>query len=81
MFSAGAHRGFQHQRAATAESYLEEGVRAGNVLGTDLGDDDGSLEGDYGRIANSRAPRGDDALDVWLTEDGNALVRYRRGAE
>lgn len=76
VFSSGSHRGFQHPRAVTAERYLAAGVAPGNVLRTDLGDDDGALEWDHGRIPDSRDPHGDDDVDVWLTEDGNVFVLY-----
>lgn len=76
IFSAGHH--FNHPRARTAQRYLDCGVDQDKMLRTDLGDDEGDKEWDYGRIPGHKDKIGDDDIEVVIDGQGGLRVSYLR---
>ena len=75
IFSAG-HR-HDHPRAVVAKRYIRNGVDRDKMFRTDLGDDGGVKEWDYGRIPGHKDPKGDDDVDILIRPDGEIVVEYR----
>ena len=59
------------------ESLLNFGIPTTRIFRTDLGDDDGNLEWENGRIDGNTDPTGDDDIDILIKSDGQLLVEYR----
>ena len=74
VFSAGHLH--MHPRAVVAARYLQAGVLVENMFRTDLGDDEGDREWDFGRIDGTRDPAGDDDIEIILTPGREPIVRY-----
>lgn len=73
IFSAGhAHK---HPRRTAARRYLTNGVPVENIRRTDLGDDEGRQEWNFGRKRHQKDPAGDDTVDIILERDGTVIVR------
>ena len=64
IFSAG--RRHHHHRASVAERYINNGVDQNNIFRTDLGDDEGGDEWDFGCISAHKDPVGDDDVDILI---------------
>ena len=69
VFSAGHEERFQHPRSTTAQRYLDAGIKVENIFRTDLGDDDGEKEWDYGRVLENEDRPGDDDVDILIRKD------------
>lgn len=73
IFSAGhAHK---HPRRTAARRYLTNGVPLEHIRRTDLGDDEGRGEWNFGRKKNHTDPAGDDTVDILIMPDGTVVVR------
>jgi hypothetical protein len=75
IFSAG-HR-HHHPRASAVKRYINNGVNQNNIFRTDLGDDEGGEEWDFGRISGHKDPAGDDDVDILIRPNGEIVVDYR----
>ena len=75
IFSAG-HK-FKHPRASTAGRYIDNGVVIDNIFRTDLGDDEGGAEWDFGRKPGHKDKAGDDDVDILISPVGKIVVEYR----
>jgi hypothetical protein len=75
VFSAG-HK-FQHPRSVTAERYIAHDIQLDHMLRTDLGDDEGGAEWDYGRQPGMIDRKGDDDVEITVTPEGAVTVQYR----
>lgn len=76
VFPAG--HAFQHPRKDAAQRYLDHGVAESNMFRTDRGDDEGSQEWSFGRIAGCQDKKGDDDVEIVIAEDGTVSVDYRQ---
>jgi len=74
VFSAGSVH--SHPRRATAERYIAAGVLPENMLRTDIGDDEGDKEWDFGRVDGNNDPSGDDHVDIEIMPDGEIWIDY-----
>ncbi len=73
IFSAG-HK-YEHPRQVVAERYLKNGVALVHLFRTDLGDNEGGEEWDYGSSEDGHtAGTGD--VGVWIKPDGRLTVSY-----
>jgi beta-lactamase superfamily II metal-dependent hydrolase len=73
IFSAG-HK-YEHPREVTAKRYLAAGVPLNHIFRTDLGDNEGGEEWDYGTSKDGHeAGTGD--VGVWIRPDGMLTVSY-----
>ncbi|HTL66661.1 MAG TPA: MBL fold metallo-hydrolase [Lacunisphaera sp.] len=77
IFSAGHSSNYKHPSKAAAERYLAAGITTNHIFRTDLGDDEGPLEWDFGRIKGNHDPSGDDDVEVRIAHDGTLAVAYR----
>ncbi len=76
VFPAG--HAFQHPRKDAAQRYLDHGVPESNMFRTDRGDDEGAEEWDFGRISGCEDKKGDDDVEIVITDDGSVVVDYRQ---
>ncbi len=86
IISAGHYGIFDHPRAASAARYVDflrtVGLDERNIFRTDLGDDEGDLEWDYGRIYSgdpdnpTKDPIGDDNIDIRIYSNGSIEVKW-----
>lgn len=76
VFPAG--HAFQHPRKDAAQRYLDHGVPESNMFRTDRGDDEGAEEWDFGRISGCQDKKGDDDVEIVITDDGSVVVDYRQ---
>lgn len=79
IFSAGHdHR---HPRQATADRYIQAGVKLKNIFRTDRGDDERSEdyndEWSAGRTDGCSDKAGDDDVEIFIAADGKIKVRYK----
>lgn len=79
IFSAG-HK-FKYPRASAVGRYLYNGVVLDNIFRTDLGDDEGGAEWDFGRIPGHKDKAGDDDVDILIRPDGEIVVEYRNAQQ
>jgi competence protein ComEC len=75
IFSAG-HK-FKYPWASVVERYINSGVALNNIFRTDLEDDEGGAEWDFGRISGHKDKAGDDDVDILISPDGEIVVEYR----
>ncbi|EHY8864915.1 MBL fold metallo-hydrolase [Vibrio parahaemolyticus] len=76
IFSSG-HR-YQHPRSKTISRVSEYvSLSYQNLLRTDRGDDEGSLEWDYLRIPGCKDSAGDDNIDIKINPSGSLTVQYQ----
>lgn len=76
VFSAGHNSTYRHPRATAAQRYLDFGVPITHMFRTDLEDDEGDVEWDYGRKPNYRDEPWDDDVDIVIRNDGSLSVEY-----
>ena len=67
IFSAGHNH--EHPRRATAQRYLNNGVKIENIFRTDRGDNEGEKEWRH-LNTNQKDPIGDDDVDIFIDENG-----------
>ncbi len=77
IFSAGHSSNYKHPSKAAAERYIAAGITTDHIFRTDLGDDEGPLEWNFGRIPGNHDPSGDDDVEVRITAAGQLTVQYR----
>lgn len=78
IFPAGhAH---DHPTDGAAQRYIKHGVPLANIFRTDRGDDEGAGEWDHGRVNGCSDGRGDDGVDIVLTNNGTVQVDYRQSS-
>lgn len=76
VFSAGHDH--NHPSDGAAQRYLTHGVLQANMFRTDRGDDErGSFEWKAGAIAGCTDARGDDDVEIVVTDTGTLSVAYR----
>ncbi len=75
IFSAGSVH--HHPTAAAAGRYTAQGVVTSKMFRTDRGDDEGGDEWDEGRVNNCNDKKGDDDVDIVLSNAGAVQVAYR----
>ena len=77
IFPAGSR--YDHPRQGTAQRYLSQNVPIQNMLRTDLGDNEGGEEWDYGatNTPHYSDPPGDDDIEIIIQADSTLTVRYR----
>jgi competence protein ComEC len=78
IFSAGHDHG--HPSAATAQRYIASGVDSAKILRTDRGDDEGHNEWTEGSIDGCRDDRGDDDIEITISNSGELSVMYLSAA-
>lgn len=67
---------FVHPRKATTARYLASGIKKENIFRTDRGDVEGEKEWSEGRINGCNDKRGDDNIEITLTQNGNLIISY-----
>ncbi len=75
IFSAGHDH--EHPRAVAAQRYIDHGIPLEMMFRTDLGDDEGEKEWDFGREDGRTDPPRDDDIDILIRPNGEVLVDYR----
>ncbi len=78
VFSAGhAHR---HPRVDAAQRYLDAGIALSKIFRTDRADDEsGTGEWKEGAVDDCSDPRGDDDVEILVTDTGTVTVGYAQG--
>ncbi len=79
IFSSG-HK-HHHPRSSVAKRYISNGVSLNNIFRTDLEDDEGGTEWNYGRISNRKDIIGDDDVDILIQPNSEIMVEYRNAQQ